>query len=44
MLKFVYDIASLAQNLLSFLENGPSMASFSFIFVFSNKHHNFYNK
>ena len=24
--------------------NGPSPASFSFIFVFSNKHHNFYNK
>ena len=26
------------------LKNGPSLASFSFIFVFSNKHYNFYNK
>ena len=27
-----------------FLKNEPSLASFSFIFVFSNKHYNFYNK
>ena len=26
------------------LKNGPSSASFSFIFVFSNKHYNFHNK
>ena len=29
--------------ILNFL-NGPSQASFWFIFVFSNKHYNFYNK
>ena len=27
-----------------FFKNGPFMASFSFIFVFSNKHYNSYNK
>ena len=27
-----------------FIKNGPFPASFSFIFVFSNKHHKFYNK
>ena len=27
-----------------FLKNGLSPASFSFIFVFSNKHYNFYIK
>ena len=27
-----------------FCKNGPIQASFSFIFVFSNKHYNFYNK
>ena len=27
-----------------FLKNGPSPASFSFIFVSSNKHYNFYHK
>ena len=26
------------------LKNGPSPASFKFIFVFSSKHYNFYNK
>ena len=26
------------------IKNGPSTASFSFIFVLSNKHYNFYNK
>ena len=31
-------------NVSSFLKNGPTPASFSFIFVFSNKQYNFYNK
>ena len=33
---------ALYQNI--FLKNGPSLASFSFIFVFYNNHYNFYNK
>ena len=36
------------QNLLTcqlfFLKKWPTPASFSFIFVFSNKHYNYYNK
>ena len=31
-------------NQHTFLKNGPTPASFSFIFVFSNKHYNSYNK
>ena len=31
-------------HLPSFLKNGPTPASFSCIFVFSNKHYEFYNK
>ena len=31
-------------KLFCFLKNGPTPASFSFIFVFSNKNYNSYNK
>ena len=31
-------------EIISFLKNGPTPASFSFIFVFSNTHYILYNK
>ena len=34
----------LLRSIVFFKKNGPSSASFSFNFVFSNKHYNFYNK
>ena len=35
---------SIVLNLRMFFKNGATPASFSFIFVFSNKHYNSYNK
>ena len=47
MMIFYFERVKLAKGTIIgniFLKNGPSSASFSFIFVFSSKHYNSYNK
>ena len=43
-IKWAMTAPNLAKSFSAIFLNGPSPASFSFIFVFSNKHYNFYNK